>query len=137
MMPPGMGRATPVVLGKASGSPLSATASGVSTGVGLSRSASMRIRVGLRALPPATIQLFGGAGRCSTMRLTEAAVSTDSVAGPSAVEKIQQLEIGIGKGVAAERFRARPAEESVGQNARQEIFVHAPSGDLIAVPVER
>src|SRR5581483_6610714 len=105
MIPPGSGFGAPVVFGNVIGRFLSVrtaryakacasidwedqpTASAVSTVADLRRSVNIRIRVGLRAPPPATIQARGGLGSNRTIRATLAAVKADSVAAPSATEK--------------------------------------------------
>src|SRR5262249_12303137 len=102
-MPPVSGRGAPVVVGKVSGKPLRSgtarhaeacassaaagkpTARAVSTCAGARRSANIRIKVGLRVPPPATIHATGGRGNTVVAWATAAAVMAVSVAAPSCV----------------------------------------------------
>ena len=94
-MPPAIAADAPVVSGNVIGSALRVriaryanacasidcddqpTASAVSTVADARRAASIFIKVGLRAPPPATIHAFGGTGSRDTTRATDAAVSAD------------------------------------------------------------
>src|ERR1051326_8399506 len=103
-IPPSIGRGAPVVPGKVIGRPVSARTArnanacasiasdaqprvcAVFTVAGLSPLPSMRMRVALRAPPPAMIHVRGARGNSGTTAATAAAVNAVNVAAPSASE---------------------------------------------------
>ena len=97
----------------------------------------MRMSVGLRAPPPATIQARGAAGKCGTMRATDAAVSADNVAAPSTTEKSGRPILAKAKALRSSDFGYGRAKKPSSSTRVDEGLVDAALRRLVAIAVER